>query len=79
MLADHPARVLAGSASLGAEAWRAGGDADRQLRLVGDVLTHEIGQRNFGGGDEPELLNRRENRTRMLWVLNVPTSIFVLS
>ena len=79
MLADHAARVLAGSASLGAEARRAGGDADRQLRLVGDVLTHEIGQRNFGGGDEPELLNCRENRTRMLWVLNVPTSIFVLS
>ena len=45
MLADHAARVFAGGAGLGAEARRAGGDADGKLRLVGDVLAHEIGER----------------------------------
>ena len=54
MLADHAARVFAGRASLGAEARRAGGDAHGQLRFVGDVLAHEIGERDFGGGDEPK-------------------------
>ena len=53
MLADHAAGVFAGGAGLGAEARRAGGDAYGKLRLVGDVLAHEIGQRNFGGGNEP--------------------------
>ena len=56
MLADHAARVFAGGAGLGAEARRAGGDADGELRLVGDLLAHEIGERNFGGGDEPTTL-----------------------
>ena len=56
MLADHAARVFAGGACLGAEARRAGGDADGKLGLVGDVLAHEIGERDFGGGDEPELV-----------------------
>ena len=53
MLADHAARVLARRAGLGAEARRPGGYAHRQLRLVDDLLAHEIGQRHFGGGDEP--------------------------
>ena len=26
----------------------------RQLGLVEDLLAHEIGERDFGGGDEPE-------------------------
>ena len=55
VLADHAARVLAGRARFGAEARRAGGDAHRQLRFVDDLLAHEIGQRHFGGGDEPEI------------------------
>ena len=55
MLADHAARVLAGRAGLGAEARRPGGYAHGQLRLVDDLLAHEIGQRDFGGGDEPEV------------------------
>ncbi len=56
MLADHAARVFARSACLGAEAWSACSDADGKLRLVGDVLAHEIGERHFGGGDEPASL-----------------------
>ena len=53
MLADHAARVLAGRTGFGAEARRPRGDAHRQLRLVDDVLAHEIGQRHFGCRDEP--------------------------
>src|SRR5512134_1183518 len=55
MLADHAARVFASGAGLGPEARRACGDADRKLGLVGDILAHEIGERNFGGWDEPTL------------------------
>ena len=54
MLADHAARVLARRTRFGAEARRERGDADRQLGLVGDLLAHEIGERHFGGGNEPE-------------------------
>ena len=53
MLADHAARVFSGGACLGAEARRTSGDTDGKLGLVGDVLTHEIGERDFGGRDEP--------------------------
>ena len=60
MLADHAARVLARGAGLGAEARRPGGDAHRQLRLVDDLLAHEIGERHFGGGDEPEICSLGE-------------------
>ena len=54
VLADHAARVLAGGARLGAEARRAGGEAQRQLGLVEDRFAHQIGERHLGGGDEPE-------------------------
>ena len=53
MHADHAARVFAGRPGFGAEARRAGGEADGQLRLVEDLLADEIGERDFGGGDEP--------------------------
>ena len=54
VLADHAARVAAGGARFGAEARRAGGKPHRQFFLVEDGLAHEVGQRDFGGGDEPE-------------------------
>ena len=54
VLAQHAARVLAGRAGLGAEARRERGEAQRQLVLGEDGLAHEVGQRDFGGGDEPE-------------------------
>ena len=59
VLADHPARVLAGGARLGAEARRAGGEPHGQRGFVDDGFAHEIGQRHFGGGDEPK--TRGEN------------------
>ena len=54
VLADHAARVLAGGARLGAEAGRAGGEAQRQLLLVEDLVVHEVGERHLGGRDQPE-------------------------
>jgi len=56
VLADHAARVLAGGAGFGAEARRAGGEAQRQLGFVEDRLADEVCQRDFGGGDETEAL-----------------------
>ncbi len=60
MLADHAARVLAGRARLGAEARRAGGQTHRQCGFLDDGFTHEIGERHFGGRDEPEIIGRLE-------------------
>ena len=54
VLADHAARVFAGGARFGAEARRAGGVAARQRVFVDDGFAHEIGERHFGGGDEPK-------------------------
>ena len=65
MLADHAARVFAGGAGLGAEARRPGGDAHGKLRLVDDVLAHEIGERHFGGGDEPEMSSRLRSQLQI--------------
>ena len=54
VLADHAARVLAGRARFGAEARRAGGEPHRELvGFIDDGFADEIGQRDFGGGDEP--------------------------
>ena len=53
MLPDHAARIFARRAGLGAKARRAGGEPHRQLRFVEDGFADEIGQRDFGGGDEP--------------------------
>ncbi len=43
MLPDHAARVFARRAGFGAEARRAGGEAQRQLRFVDDGFADEIG------------------------------------
>ena len=54
MLADHAAGIFAGGARLGAKARRAGGEPHRQLRFVDNGFADEVGQRHFGGGDEPD-------------------------
>ena len=56
MLTDHAACIAAGGAGFGAEARRAGGVAARQSAFVYDLLADEIGQRDFGGGNEPRLI-----------------------
>jgi len=56
-LADHSARVLARCARFCAEARCERRDTDRQLRLVGDLLAHEVGEGHFGGGDEPKIVS----------------------
>ena len=53
MLADHAARVLACRSRFGAEAGRIGGHADRKLLFVEHLLAHQIGERGFGGRDQP--------------------------
>ena len=53
VLADHAAGVLAGGARFGTEAWRAGGEAQRELALGENFFTHEVRQRHFRGRDEP--------------------------
>src|SRR5271156_2965810 len=52
MLADHAGGVAPRRPRLGSERQSSGGEAQRQGLLVEDALAHEIGQRNFGGGDQ---------------------------
>ena len=54
VLADHAARILARRPGFGAEARRAGSEAQGERVLVKDRFAHEIGQRHFGGRDEPK-------------------------
>ena len=58
MLADHAARVAARRAGLSAKARCSSRHPYGQLVFVGDVLAHEIGQRDFGRRDEPVSLAR---------------------
>ena len=74
MLADHAARVLAGGAGLGAEARRPGGYSHGQLGLVDDVLAHEIGERHFGGGDEPDASSIATSATTYLSIAAATSS-----
>ena len=43
-----------------AKARRAGCQPHRQLRFLDDGLAHKIGERHFGGGDEPIVIGRRK-------------------
>src|SRR6266478_2250920 len=43
---DHPARVLAGGASFGAEARSEGGETDGQFGLVDDRFADQVGERD---------------------------------
>ena len=53
VLPDHAAGISPGGAGFGTEARRAGGEPHRQFRFVDDGFADEVGQRHFGGGDEP--------------------------
>ena len=54
MLADHAAGIAASRARFGAEAWRQRGQPHRQFFFIDDRFADEIGQRDFGGGNETE-------------------------
>ena len=56
MLADHATRVAPCCARFRAEARRQRGQPHRQFFFVEDGFADEIGQRHFGGGDEPEAI-----------------------
>ena len=53
VLADHAADVLAVAAGFGAEAGRVGAEGDGELGFVEGLVAEEIGDGDFGGGDEP--------------------------
>src|SRR5436190_4795671 len=55
MLADHAAGILARGTRLGTKAGRDCRDPHRESRLLQDGFAHEICQRHFGRGNEPEL------------------------
>ena len=52
-MADHAAHVFAVGAGLGAEAGGGGGEGDAAFREVDGFVAEEVGERDFGGGDEP--------------------------
>ena len=54
MLPDHAAGIAARSARFGAEARRQRGQPHRQFFFVDDGFANEVGQRDFGGGNEAE-------------------------
>ena len=56
MLADHAAGVAPRRARFGAKARRQRGQPHRQFFFVDDGFADEIGQRDFGGGNEAETL-----------------------
>src|SRR5215472_17162410 len=60
MLADHAARVFPCSSSLRPETRRPGSVTPRQRTLVEDFSGDEIGQRHFGGRDQPMIVGRAE-------------------
>ena len=55
VLADHAARILARRRRLRAEAWRQRREAQRQFGFGENGFADEVGQRDFGGRDEPEM------------------------
>ena len=65
VLPDHAASILARRPRLGTEARRAGREPHRQLRFVDDRLADEIGQRHFGGGDQPEIVPDNSDQYRI--------------
>ncbi len=53
MLADHAAGVFAVGAGFGAEAGGVGGEGDGAGAEVDDFVAEDVGDGDFGGGDEP--------------------------
>ena len=56
VLADQAARVTTGAAGLRPETGAVGGQLDRHLRSVENLLAHTVGQGDFGGRDQVLLL-----------------------
>ena len=56
MLPDHAAGIAARRARFGAEARRQRGQPHRQFFFIDDGFADEVGQRDFGGGNEAETL-----------------------
>ena len=52
--AGHAARVLAGRARLGAKTRRESSETQRQFRFAQDFIGDIVGQRHFGGRNQPE-------------------------
>src|SRR5579863_2976857 len=78
VLPDHAARILASGARLRPETRRAGGVTHRQRCFVEDGFTDEIGQRNFGSGDETEPMERPSSQdvfgARGCWSLGLKSA-----
>ena len=53
MLADDAAGILAGRSGFGAEARRISGERDGEAGFFEDFVAVEVGDGDFGGGDEP--------------------------
>ena len=61
MLPDHAAGIAAGGARLGAKTRRQRRQPHRQFFFLDDGFADEVGQRHFGGGDEPQSLPRAKH------------------
>src|SRR5207302_5887624 len=59
MHAQQATRILAGGARFAPEARRVGGVAERQLGGVEDLVAMQVGERDFGRGDEKQIVGRR--------------------
>ena len=53
VLADHAAGVLAVRAGLGAVAGSVGGEGDGAVGEIDGLVAEDVGDRDFGSGDEP--------------------------
>ena len=74
--ADHAAGVLARRARLGAETGRESGEAQRQFGFVENFVGDIVGQRHFGGGDEPtDTSSAVKCRSMLRQFANTSTSI----
>ncbi len=62
VLADDAACILAGRSGFGAEAWSVGGERDGQARVVEDFVAVEVGDGDFGGGDEVKITTVEQRR-----------------
>ena len=66
VLPYHAPRILAGRTSFSTETWRASREPHRQLCLLDDQLPYQIGQRHFGGWNEPVVVGRSKLVLRKL-------------
>ena len=69
MLADKAFGIASRRACLGTKAGRQGGQPDRQCTLLQNLFTYAIGQRYFGGRNEPAAIGSLEIVFRKFWQL----------